>query len=54
MGLYANYTNGKLTISSEPIVINSITYDPKIHKEDVKGFKWFRTRGEAYKYFKRK
>lgn len=51
MGIYANYTNGKLTISKDPITINGIIYDPKIHKEDIKGFKWFKNKNKAKEHY---
>ena len=52
MGVFAaNYTDGKLFVTKEPIIINGVTYDPDIHKEDVKGFKWFRNKIAAYNYY---
>jgi hypothetical protein len=51
MGIYANYTNGKLIFSKKPITINSIIYDPDKDKKDIKGFKWFKNKTEAYKFF---
>lgn len=51
MGIYANYTNGKLIVSKKPVTINNVTYDPSVHEEDIKGFKWFKNKSEAYKHF---
>jgi hypothetical protein len=51
MGVYANQTNEKLIITSDPIVINGVTYDPKTHKEDIKGFKWFKKKWMAEEYY---
>jgi hypothetical protein len=51
MGLFANYTGEKIIISKNPVIINGITYDPKTHKEDIKGFKWFKNQSKAYDYF---
>lgn len=51
MGLYANYTNKKLRMSKKPVTINSVTYDPKTHKEDIPGFKWFKNKMRMLKYY---
>lgn len=51
MGIYANYTNGKLITSKKPIKINGKEFDPDKDKKDIKGFKWFKNKTEAYKFF---
>lgn len=51
MGYFANFTNKKLTLTKKPITINGIVYDPKINREDIKGFKWFSNKGKVYEFF---
>lgn len=51
MSWYANMTNGKLTVTNKPIQINGISYDPKKDKNDIKGFKWFKSKSDVYKHY---
>lgn len=52
MGVYATkLPNGKILASKEPVKINNTVFDPKIHKQDIQGFKWFKNKTEALKFY---